>query len=89
MSYQTTSLTWRDIEFVLNFNPEYIGLNDVAHIEIRCNEPLPITETGYKSIFVTSQDITDIRIAAALVMDSMEREAKKKKWHADRQLSLF
>lgn len=89
MSYQTLSLKWRDINFVLRFNPAYIGLNDVAHIEIKCDEPLPLTDTGYKSIFITSQDITDIRIAAALVMDSMEREAKKKNWHADRQLSLF
>ena len=89
MSYQKLSLTWRDIDFTLNFDPAYIGLNDVAHIEIRCSEPLPITETGYKSIFITSQDITDIRFAAALVMDSMEREAKKKKWHVDKQLSLF
>lgn len=50
MTYQTIDLHFQDIPFTLAFDPEYFVSAGMAHIEVRCDEALPITETGYKSI---------------------------------------
>ncbi len=64
MTYQTLSMTWQNIDFTLAFNPEYFSSSGMVHVEIRCDHPLPITETGYKSIFIPAAGIPDIKIAA-------------------------
>lgn len=89
MTYQTLPLTWQGIPFTLAFAPDYFASISMAHIEIRCAEPLPITETGYKSIFVAKADIADIKVAAALIKDDLDRMAKQIGWKSERQLSLF
>jgi hypothetical protein len=87
--YQTLPLTWRGIPLTLAFNPHaFVSLN-VAHMEIRCFEPLPITETGYKSIFVNAGEVPDIQTAAALALDTLTHTAERTGWQADRQLTLF
>ncbi|MCK5555728.1 MAG: hypothetical protein KAI76_05785 [Alphaproteobacteria bacterium] len=89
MTYQTITLTWQSIDFTLAFDHEYFTSCGIAHIEIYCNQPLPITETGYKSIFVPTADIADIKIAAALVLQTLTLSAQKTGWTLERQLSLF
>ncbi len=89
MTYQTLGLKWQGIEFTLAFHPIYFKAANMAHIEIYCDEPLPITETGYKSIFISAVDVSDIKVAAALVRNEMDMIAKKIGWEQQRQLSLF
>ena len=87
--YQMLSLVWRDIPLTLAFHPHAFASLNVAHMEIRCHEPLPVTETGYKSIFVNAGDVPDIHAAAALVLDTLTHTAEQTGWQADRQLTLF
>ena len=86
--YQMFALVWRDIPLTLAFHPHAFASLNVAHMEIRCPEALPITETGYKSIFVNAGDVPDIH-AAALVLDTLTHTAEQTGWQADRQLTLF
>ena len=50
------------------------------HIEVRSvspeKSPLPITETGYKSIFITESDLVSHGGALQYVTSYMEEEAK-------------
>ena len=89
MTYQTLPLTWQGITFTLAFAPDYLAGVGMAHLEIRSKEPLPVTETGYKSIFVPKADIADIRIAAALILQTLDMTAKRTGWKRQQQLSLF
>lgn len=89
MEHQKLSLTWQGIPFTLSFIPDYFASAGIAHIEIRCDEALPITETGYKSIFAPNEDIADIRIAAALIKAEMDRIAERTGWQREQQMSLF
>ena len=89
MTYQTLGLKWQGIEFTLAFHPIYFKAASMAHIEIYCDEPLPITETGYKSIFISASDVPDVKIAAALVRNEMDSIAQRIGWQKERQLSLF
>ncbi len=54
------------------------------HIEIRGvlpeRSPLPITETGYKSIFIAESDLVSHGGALQYVTSYMEEEAKSPKW---------
>jgi hypothetical protein len=89
MTYETLNLTWRGIDFTLGYNAHFSPAANIAHIEIHCDDPLPLTETGYKSIFITASDIADIKIAAALIRQELDRIADKTGWQQERQLSLF
>ena len=89
MEKETIIFNWQNIEIKLNYVFNYLSTGNMAHIEIRCDEELPITETGYRSIFVSNADISNIKLAVALVKDSLENTAKQKNWHRNTQMSLF
>ncbi|PIR39914.1 MAG: hypothetical protein COV35_00415 [Alphaproteobacteria bacterium CG11_big_fil_rev_8_21_14_0_20_39_49] len=89
MTYQTAYFKWKNIDFILEYTPEYYIGSDMSHIQIRCKEPLPITETGYKSIFLNKSEVTDIQNATDLVMENLDETAKKKGWNANTQLSFL
>jgi hypothetical protein len=67
------------------------------HLEITTIEPeraaLPITETGYRSHFVTPAELERYGCVAAFVIAWLEAESESDAWKAacerSRQLSLF
>lgn len=89
MAYQTTSLCWRGIDFTLNFDPEYFTAAKMAHIEIRCDRSLPITETGYRSIFTPTDEHATLDSVTADILAYLDEEARKTNWRLETQLSLF
>jgi hypothetical protein len=52
-SYRTYRLDWREVEIEVRHCPDW--LDGTAHFEIEslCCSPLPITGTGYRSLFVS------------------------------------
>ena len=71
------------------FNANYVPSTGVGHLEIRCDRALPITETGYKSIFVNSADINDIKVAAALIRQTLDQLADQTGWQPEVHMELF
>lgn len=67
----------------------------IDHIEIMSARrvPLPITETGYKSLFVDPEPVTHAGGAEEFVLAWLDHEATSAAWKRyeaqDRQLSLF
>jgi hypothetical protein len=89
----TTRTTWRGIAIQVDFEAcRWSGPFD--HVEVRSIDcsPLPITETGYRSAFIPSGEVTaDTYVSAVLTW--LDAEAKSEQWKVteqkSRQLSLF
>ncbi len=56
-------IKWNSIDIVIDYNPPYskafkdIYGQELAHIQIYANEPLPKTETGYRSHFISAAEL--------------------------------
>lgn len=50
------------------------------HIEVRCQEPLPITETGYRSHFVAPEEVELFGSPKAFVEQWIDHAAKDPTW---------
>ncbi len=83
----TYSVTWRGIDLAITHTPNKWDMID--HIEIRSadRQPLPITQTGYKSVWLCPEDVAEYESAPAFVLEWLELSARDTGWTG--QLSLF
>lgn len=93
-----TEFEWQAIAIQLLYRPQWSkGIGNMSHLEIQVvdpeSTPLPITETGYRSHFFTSEEIYTEAELIAHVQDWLEEEALNPKWQATQQqrqqLNLF
>lgn len=94
-------MEWRGIQLEITYEPQWMSApvmdEDLAHIEVRsidpANAPLPITETGYRSHFITPPAVTAAGGPVAYLHAWLEAEADTRAWRereeAARQLALF
>ncbi len=94
---KTYDFEWQGIGITLTYAPDWLGMHAshghdaMSHIEVRSadKQPLPITETGYKSHFFAAREIDPI----SEVQEWLDREAGSKEWKRyiveSQQLSLF
>lgn len=82
------TITWRGVQIEITFTPEAFGVVD--HIELRAaaKAPLPVTETGYRSHFMSKGAVQECGGAVAFVTAWLDHEAECMGWGAA-QLSLF
>lgn len=89
----TKNITWDGRSIRLSYCPEYF--REVAQLEIRADngEPLPITETGYKSHFFMTDNPPCLDEIISFVTGWLNEEAKSKKWQNQceetQQMCLF
>ena len=98
------NITWQGIEIeIVCYEPDYMRSHreiygcGVFHIEVRslCPEraSLPITETGYKSIFIAESELAGKGGSLKYVTNYIDAEAKSEKWRNSlensRQFNLF
>lgn len=97
---QTFIVRWRGITIEISFTPERFSagkLHASDHIEVRSTDPpkapLPVTETGYRSLFLPSGDIEEYGGVERYVLDWIEGSSKSLAWREyeaqGNQLSLF
>ena len=88
----THSILWDDIAVSISHTPNWLN-SEFHHIELRADEKLPVTETGYRSHFIHRDDFTRFENVTAFVEQWLEEAAKSPGWirHKveSRQLSLF
>jgi hypothetical protein len=90
-------LQWRDVLLEISYERDYMGSAPVAHLQIQVLSPkgaiIPITETGYRSHFISSIYVEGAGGPVGYVCEWLDSEAEtpvwKKKEEAARQLSLF
>ncbi len=96
---QTYPINWQGIEISIFYQPDYSKAHKeiigqaIAHIEVKANEPLPITKTGYRSLFLAFSEVEENGGAVLLVQKWLEEMAQSKDWKLYRkeqmQLKLF
>lgn len=87
---------WRDVTLTATHTPNYLS-DGWSHIELRVVRPkgipLPITETGYLSHFLSEDDLEAAGGPAAFFRAWLEREATSKRYRLAfakwQQLDLF
>lgn len=92
-SVTTETLDWRGFLIQVTYEPQRF----VDHLQVETLEPvrapLPITETGYRSHFISKDVIDDSGGPAAYVLDWLDRAATGRGWYAIeervRQLELL
>lgn len=78
------NLVWRDWKLAIRQSfPSYVG-EGRTHLEITVKSPagapIPITDTGYRSHFIATDELAAAGGAAAFVAAWLDREARSKAW---------
>lgn len=81
------ALIWRGIEVAVVFQRDWTGLADCSydHLEVMSRmprQPLPMTETGYKSAFVPAGSIDQLGGPLDYVTRWLDHAAKSSAWKA-------
>lgn len=93
--YQSHRLDWRGLEIEIRYCPDWTNSMHVAHIEVEsvCRSPLPITETGYRSLFTNADLVEKLGGAVSFVEHWLDEEAEDTGWNRcedrRRQFSLL
>ncbi len=76
------TITWRDIEVTIKYDDCYhkCDVLHLARLEIEAAQPLPVTETGYKSHFTHPENIEAYGGAVGFVIAWLDHHAQKAEW---------
>lgn len=99
---QKLALVWENINIQISYNPDYskahkqITGERLAHLEIKADERLPMTETGYRSHFTAATNIETYGSSTEFVQAWLAEASQSKEWQRykktkaqKQQLSLF
>ena len=91
-TFATHRAVWQGIELEIRHDADFLGM-DRDHIEVEsiqpARAPLPITETGYRSVFPAHGAVESAGGPVPLITGWLDEAAKERKWPQARQLSLF
>lgn len=98
-SYEIHSLQWAGLDVEVRYCPSWSPCYQevygyaLAHLTIACSSPLPLSETGYRSLFERAGFVQAEGGPVPYVLDWLEQAARSPEWlaaqEAGRQLSLF
>lgn len=89
----SSTFKWQGIEIRFRYTPRYcaIARPTLSHVEVMSIEPpraeIPITETGYKSMFFYSENIYSEEKMVSMLIEKLDHAANRNGWRE--QLSLF
>ena len=90
---QTFTLTWEGRRLTIEHHEAWIAGADHLAIRSEDGEPLPITETGYRSHFLSGEELAARGGPVVYVRAWLDDAARTSEWKAyvavSRQLSLF
>ena len=88
----TQHFVWNDRVIQITVTPSWLG-SLYWHLEVRSDEMIPITTTGYRSRFLGPQELSEQRDVEDFVRSWLDDAAKDPTWLRrtldSRQLSLF
>lgn len=93
--YLSYSFLWRNIHITIRYTASYVTMTDLAHLEIlvQNRQPIPITNTGYRSHFCNPVEIDDYGGPIPYVQARLEAEVtqarRKEKERELSELRLF
>jgi hypothetical protein len=90
----TITITWESRQVRLSYHPRRFTAIDHVEVQSLDGQPLPISETGYRShFFGPVEPALPIEDVTAMMMGWLNSEAAKAEWQSylkdSQQLSLF
>lgn len=95
----TYEITWQNRKIKIHYTPDAVPTyrkiygTAMCHVGIECDEPLPITSTGYRSHYIQADALEHYGGAVQMVTDWLVEESEKDDWKkfeiSRLQLSLF
>lgn len=90
--YTTVPLHWQGHDIAVSYQRNWLNSGN-WHIELRCDAPLPVTQTGYRSAFLPDAELEGEADLLAHVTAWLDEAAQSKDWlrHVEdsRQGTLF
>lgn len=73
---------WKGIEINIVFIKNYFGSAQVSHLKVssKGGQPLPISESGFRSIWLYPEHLDGGITPVQFVLDALEVESNTKKW---------
>jgi len=93
--YDSFNAAWHGVDLTIRHCAEWSVSVGIDHIEVISAKrvPLPVTETGYRSHFISPERIAEIGTPVAYVLAWLDHAAESADWKEAefeaRQLSLF
>jgi hypothetical protein len=95
--YTASLIEWQGIALSVSYEPNWLGCGYTAHLQIQTavpeHAPLPVTETGYRSLFLPMGIVEEVGGAEAYVRLWLDEAARSREWkehqERSRQYSLF
>ena len=85
--YEIQQIRWDGIEIEVRWAPDYLSIDSgtyLGHLEIESRTPekypLPVTQTGYRSHFIHSDEIAEYGGVLNFVEGWLKAESKSKDW---------
>ena len=95
----TFNAKWNGIPLLITYTKNYYKAAGISHITVKAPEPLPITETGFRSMWLHEEELSSTTPVAYLLeflnLESQTRQwkkyiaAQKLKAKQSNQLELF
>ena len=92
-------ITWDGVEIEINYEENFSNAHKkiygerMCHIEIYAKEDIPITDTGYKSIFILESKLDEWGGVEKYIRAELEHGSKSPEWEfrkeSKKQLCLF
>ncbi|MBB5052702.1 hypothetical protein HNQ36_002676 [Afipia massiliensis] len=76
--YQHYRLEWRGLEIEVRYCPHWSACFAHLEIESMCRSPLPVTDTGYRSVYTQAATVERLGGPLSLVEDWLDRQADHK-----------
>lgn len=90
--YGMLQMVWAERDVTVRYMCDWLN-SGYWHIELCCNERLPVTATGYRSLFVPTDAIAGEGVIREFVANWLDNAAKDTAWlryqSDSRQLKLF
>ncbi|MFO6466253.1 hypothetical protein ACK8OR_17830 [Jannaschia sp. KMU-145] len=90
--YTSFDMVWMERVITVSYEANWLRSGH-WHIELRCAEPLPLTDTGYRSMFVPEEQFLDEAEIEGFVQWLLDDAAGSVAWkdflEKSRQLNLF
>ncbi len=90
--YEVFTLQWTEFTILVAYQRNWLNFGN-WHLQLRCDQPLPVTSTGYRSIFMADHRLADEDEINAFVISLLDEAARSKDWLAyledSRQFKLF
>ncbi len=88
----TLTIEWEGITVSISHKSNWLNTG-YDHIELRAGERLSVTQTGYRSHFMSPDELAEFEGVEDFVRQWLDDAAQSKEWQshvsASRQLSLF